>query len=127
MLFIGIDLGTSAVKLLLVGADGAVLRTVSRDYPLSFPHPGWSEQSPADWWDACVSGIRELLRGFDGRAVAGIGLGGQMHGRAGGLPERGCRQGRAERAHGEYRFRGVHRAETFVDAREGTGAVCAYR
>ena len=80
MLFIGIDLGTSAVKLLLVGEDGAVLRTVSREYPLFFPHPGWSEQNPADWWDACVSGIHELLRGFDASAVAGIGCGGQMHG-----------------------------------------------
>ena len=80
MFYIGIDLGTSAVKLLLVGEDGAVLRTVSKAYPLSFPHPGWSEQNPSDWWDACVAGIRELLCGFDASAVAGIGLGGQMHG-----------------------------------------------
>ena len=80
MFYIGIDLGTSAVKLLLVGEDGAVLRTVSKAYPLSFPHPGWSEQDPSDWWDACVAGIRELLCGFDASAVAGIGLGGQMHG-----------------------------------------------
>lgn len=80
MLYIGIDLGTSAVKLLLVGADGTVLRTVSREYPLLFPHPGWSEQNPSDWWDACVSGVRELLDGFDASAVDGIGLGGQMHG-----------------------------------------------
>ena len=80
MVYIGIDLGTSAVKLLLVGEDGAVLRTVSREYPLSFPHPGWSEQNPSDWWDACVTGLRELLAGFDASAVAGIGLGGQMHG-----------------------------------------------
>ena len=80
MFYIGIDLGTSAVKLLLVGEDGAVLRTVSKAYPLSFPHPGWSEQNPSDWWDACVAGIRELLCGFDASAVAGIGLGSQMHG-----------------------------------------------
>ena len=80
MLFIGIDLGTSAVKLLLVGEDGSVLRTVSREYPLSFPHPGWSEQEPSDWWDACVSGLGELLDGIDTGSVAGIGLGGQMHG-----------------------------------------------
>ena len=80
MLFIGMDLGTSAVKLLLVGADGTVKRTVSREYALLFPHPGWSEQNPSDWWDACVAGMRELLAGFDASAVAGIGLGGQMHG-----------------------------------------------
>ena len=80
MLFIGIDLGTSAVKLLLVDGDGAIRNTVSREYPLSFPHPGWSEQEPADWWDGCLSGLKELLEGFDPREVAGIGCGGQMHG-----------------------------------------------
>ena len=47
--FIGIDLGTSAVKLLLVDQQGTVLNTVSREYPLYFPEPGWSEQDPADW------------------------------------------------------------------------------
>ena len=80
MLFIGIDLGTSAVKLLLVDADGVIRNTVSKEYPLSFPHPGWSEQEPADWWNACFSGLRELLVGSDPREVAGIGCGGQMHG-----------------------------------------------
>ena len=80
MLYIGIDLGTSAVKLLLVDENGAIRSTVSREYPLSFPHPGWSEQEPADWWDGCVSGLKELLSGVDPREVAGIGCGGQMHG-----------------------------------------------
>ena len=80
MVYIGIDLGTSAVKLLLVDGTGEILRTVSRAYPLSFPHPGWSEQDPADWWDACVQGVRELTRGIDASSVAGIGCGGQMHG-----------------------------------------------
>ena len=80
MLYIGIDLGTSAVKLLLMDASGAVLNTVSRSYPLSFPHPGWSEQDPRSWREAVLGGIPELLRGFDASAVAGIGAGGQMHG-----------------------------------------------
>ena len=80
MLYIGIDLGTSAVKLLLMDASGAVLNTVSRSYPLSFPHPGWSEQDPRCWREAVLGGIPELLRGFDASAVAGIGAGGQMHG-----------------------------------------------
>ena len=80
MLFIGVDLGTSAVKLLLVDESGAVLRAVSETYPLSFPQPGWSEQSPDDWWDACVRGIHRLLDGMDASRVAGIGCGGQMHG-----------------------------------------------
>ena len=80
MLYIGIDLGTSATKLLLVDDSGAILSEVTREYDLYFPHPGWSEQNPADWWRACIEGIPELLRGFDASQVAGIGAGGQMHG-----------------------------------------------
>ena len=78
MLFIGIDLGTSACKLLLVGEDGTIQNEVTKEYPLSFPHPGWAEQRPEDWWDAVVAGVPELLRGFDANDVAGIGSGGQM-------------------------------------------------
>lgn len=80
MLFIGVDLGTSAVKLLLVDDKGAILNTVTKEYPLCFPRPGWSEQRCEDWWNACLVGIPELLRGFDASKVAGIGAGGQMHG-----------------------------------------------
>ena len=80
MLYIGIDLGTSACKFLLVDDNGAVQNTVTKEYPLFFPHPGWSEQNPADWWNACLAGIPELLEGFDAAEVAGIGAGGQMHG-----------------------------------------------
>lgn len=80
MLYIGIDLGTSATKFLLVDEAGEVRNTVTKEYPLSFPQPGWSEQAPADWWTACLEGIPELLRGFDPSEVRGIGLGGQMHG-----------------------------------------------
>ena len=79
-LYIGVDLGTSAVKLLLVDGEGTIRNSLSKEYPLSFPHPGWSEQEPADWWTACTEGIRELLRGEDASLVAGIGCGGQMHG-----------------------------------------------
>ena len=80
MNYIGIDLGTSAVKLLLVDGEGEILRSVSRGYPLSFPQPGWSEQDPADWWNACLDGMKELLAGTDASLAAGIGVGGQMHG-----------------------------------------------
>ncbi len=80
MYCIGIDLGTSAVKLLLVNEAGEILNTVSEDYPLYFPEPGWSEQDPTDWWNACVTGVRKLLTGFDATRVKGIGVGGQMHG-----------------------------------------------
>ena len=62
-LFIGIDLGTSAAKLLLVDGRGTIRREVTKEYPLSFPQPGWSEQDPAEWWRACTEGLRELLDG----------------------------------------------------------------
>lgn len=80
MLFIGIDLGTSSTKLLLSDEKGNILNAVSKDYPLMFPHPGWSEQDPDQWWMACKEGIPELLKGFDAKQVIGIGSGGQMHG-----------------------------------------------
>ena len=79
-LYIGIDLGTSAVKLLLMDAQGEIKNVVSKEYPLEFPQPGWSQQNPEDWRRAVLEGIPELLTGFDGTEVAGIGCGGQMHG-----------------------------------------------
>ncbi len=79
-LYIGIDLGTSAVKLLLMDAEGQIKNIVSKEYPLEFPFPGWSQQAPQDWKKAVWEGIPELLQGFDGADVAGIGCGGQMHG-----------------------------------------------
>lgn len=80
MLYIGVDLGTSAVKLLLMQTDGTIDKIVSKEYPLSFPKPGWSEQNPSDWWNACVEGIKELTADADKSQVAGISFGGQMHG-----------------------------------------------
>ena len=80
MYYIGIDLGTSAAKLLLTDADGTILRTVTKEYPLEFPRPGWSQQNPEDWRCAVWEGVPELLRGLDGTQVAGIGCAGQMHG-----------------------------------------------
>ena len=79
-LYIGIDLGTSATKLLLMDEGGNIKNVVSKEYPLEFPQPGWSQQNPEDWRRAVLEGIPELLKGFDGTAVAGIGCGGQMHG-----------------------------------------------
>lgn len=78
--YIGIDLGTSSMKLLLVDENGEIWNCVTKEYPLSFPRPGWSEQEPAHWWNACVTGVWALLDGFDRSQVAGIGCGGQMHG-----------------------------------------------
>ena len=78
--YIGADLGTSALKLLLVDSSGEILNKVSKSYPLDFPKPGYSEQSPKDWWNAFVCGIHELLADYDPLCVKGIGVGGQMHG-----------------------------------------------
>lgn len=80
MTYIGLDLGTSALKALLIDGEGRLLNAASREYPLAFPHPGWSEQDPADWWRAVTETVPELLRGFDADDVAGIGVAGQMHG-----------------------------------------------
>lgn len=80
MYYIGVDLGTSAVKLLLMEGNGKIANIVSKEYPLYFPQPGWSEQRPEDWWSAVIEGLTELLEGFDKSKVAGISFGGQMHG-----------------------------------------------
>lgn len=80
MLYIGIDLGTSAVKLLLMNEKGEIQNIVSKEYPLYFPHPGWSEQHPEDWFLQSVEGLKELTADCDRSQVAGISFGGQMHG-----------------------------------------------
>ncbi len=80
MLYAGIDLGTSAVKLLLMDSDGEIKNIVSKEYDLYFPKPGWSEQNPYDWYDQTIAGLKELLEGFDKSMLKGISFGGQMHG-----------------------------------------------
>jgi len=78
--YIGVDLGTSSMKLLLMDGSGKIHNTVTKEYPLEFPQPGWSQQNPDDWKNALMEGIPELLKGFDASCVKGIGAGGQMHG-----------------------------------------------
>ncbi len=80
MYYIGIDLGTSAVKLLLMKEDGTVAKIVSKEYPLSFPNPGWSEQNPSDWYTQSVAGLKELTTDINREEIGGISFGGQMHG-----------------------------------------------
>ncbi len=80
MLYAGVDLGTSAVKLLLMDGKGEIQKIVSKDYPLYFPEDGWSEQNPEDWWEGVMDGLAELFAGCDKSEVAGISFGGQMHG-----------------------------------------------
>lgn len=80
MYYIGVDLGTSSVKLLLMDEKGEIQNIVSKEYPLYFPKTGWSEQKPEDWWSRTKEGIRELISAVDAGKVAGISFGGQMHG-----------------------------------------------
>ena len=80
MLYIGVDLGTSAVKLLLMDGDGKIRKIVSKEYPLYFPHAGWSEQKPEDWFTQAMEGIKELVSECDRSQVAGISFGGQKKG-----------------------------------------------
>ena len=80
MLYIGVDLGTSSVKLILMDEKGEIHGSVTREYPLYFPQPGWSEQKPEDWYNESVAGLKELLKDVDKSQVAGMSFGGQMHG-----------------------------------------------
>lgn len=80
--FLGIDVGTSGSKAVLIGTDGAVRAAVTHEYPLSHPKPLWAEQDPEDWWQATVQSIRSVMAkvGATGADLAAVGLTGQMHG-----------------------------------------------
>lgn len=78
--YIGIDLGTSSVKLLMIDEKGNVINSVSKEYPIYFPEEGWSEQNPEDWWNATKEGLKELTEKCDKGHIKGISFGGQMHG-----------------------------------------------
>ena len=79
-LYIGIDLGTSSVKLMLIDGDGNIKNTFTKEYSVSYPQSGWSEQNASDWWSAICEGIPQLLLDFNGNEIRGIGIAGQMHG-----------------------------------------------
>ena len=79
MYYIGVDLGTSALKLVMMKGNGELVKTVSKEYPLYFPRSGWSEQNPVDWFLAVKEGLKELAA-FADEKIAGISFGGQMHG-----------------------------------------------
>ncbi|MFP4052650.1 MAG: xylulokinase [Phycisphaerae bacterium] len=80
--YLGIDVGTSGTKSLIMDAEARVLATATAEHPSSAPKPGWSEQAPDDWWGSTVKSVRAVLRKakIDGKTVAGVGLSGQMHG-----------------------------------------------
>lgn len=77
---LGIDLGTSGCKTILVDRAGTILAAATAEYPLSSPKPQWSEQDPAHWWRGLVESVRACLAKAPGAAIEGIGLSGQMHG-----------------------------------------------
>ena len=80
MAVLGIDLGTSGCKTVVVDRDGAILAMATAEYPLSTPQPLWSEQDPAHWWRGLVESVRAALAKAPGATIEGIGIGGQMHG-----------------------------------------------
>lgn len=79
---LGIDIGTSGTKALLIDSAGKVLARSTHEYPLSSPRPLWSEQDPSDWWEATCQAIRNVLYRSEipASAISGVGLSGQMHG-----------------------------------------------
>jgi len=79
---LGLDVGTTASKAVLLDLDGGALRSESAPHPLLTPRPGWAEQDPHDWWASAARSIQAVLRAAhaDAGDVAGVGLTGQMHG-----------------------------------------------
>src|SRR5665811_952834 len=77
---IGIDVGTSGVKVLVLAEDGTMIVSAVEEYPLYAPHPGWTEQDPEDWWQGTSKALQRVLPSCAGKEIAAIGLSGQMHG-----------------------------------------------
>ncbi len=76
----GIDVGTSGVKVLALSSEGQILATAVEEYPLHTPQAGWTEQDPADWWQGTVTAITTWSPACPDYRIAAIGLSGQMHG-----------------------------------------------
>ncbi len=79
-LFLGLDIGTSGAKAIVCDGDGQIVAMALAEYPISSPHPLWSEQHPSDWWQGAQAAIREVVGAVDATQIMGIGLTGQMHG-----------------------------------------------
>ncbi len=79
---LGLDIGTTGAKAVLIDGDGEVLASATSEYPLSTPKPLWSEQDPEDWWQGTIKAIYQVTQtaGIDPLAISGVGLSGQMHG-----------------------------------------------
>ncbi len=79
-MFLGIDLGTSSVKILLANSDGEIIDSQSTEYPISYPKEGWAEQNPEDWWEGFKIVVKELGKRRDISKIEGMSFSGQMHG-----------------------------------------------
>src|SRR5437879_1152221 len=79
-LLLGLDVGTTGCKTILVDPSGDVVASATAEYPMATPRPLWAEQDPDDWWRAARTCIREILIQIDPRRIAAVGLTGQMHG-----------------------------------------------
>ncbi|MFZ3151904.1 MAG: xylulokinase [Anaerolineaceae bacterium] len=82
MYYLGIDLGTSSVKVLAINSDHEIVGDTSREYPVYYPQEKWAEQDPNDWWEQTATAIRNLIEKYQipSGSVAAIGFSGQMHG-----------------------------------------------
>lgn len=80
MYFIGVDIGTTSVKIVAIDETGEIIKSISKNYPIFFPKPLWSEQHPEDWWNQSIEGLKELLAAIDKTKVRAISFSGQMHG-----------------------------------------------
>lgn len=82
MIYIGIDLGTSSVKLLALNQEGYIIGDITKEYPVYYPRTNWAEQNPEDWWEQTEKGLKELIDKFNlpKDQIKSIGLSGQMHG-----------------------------------------------
>ncbi|MCL1951490.1 MAG: xylulokinase [Oscillospiraceae bacterium] len=79
-ILIGLDIGTSSCKALAIDENARLLASEAEEYPCASPHPGWSEQDPADWWRGACAALSRLMQKLDPSRIAAIGLSGQMHG-----------------------------------------------
>src|SRR5665647_3064214 len=79
---IGLDIGTTSTRAIIIDEDGKLISSATSDYPLITPRPGWAEQHPEDWWKATVDVIKEVIEKskVSPKSIAAIGPSGQMHG-----------------------------------------------
>ena len=79
---VGLDVGTSGAKCIIVDQNGKVVASSTQEYPLYTPRPGWAEQNPEDWWQAVLAGLKVIVKesGVDTADLMGVGFSGQMHG-----------------------------------------------